>query len=65
MLKGVREGDPHRDTIPLGHGKVEGRGERGTHTGTHYYQAMARWKGRREGREGGPVRDTIHTIRPY
>ena len=52
MLKGVREGDPHRDTIPLGHGKVEGRegGERGGPTQGHI--TIRPWQGGREGGRG-------------
>ena len=59
-MKG-REGDPHRDTIPFGHGKVEGRGgERGGPSQGH--NTIRPWQSGREGgreREGDPHRDTI------
>ena len=53
-MKG-REGDPHRDTIPFGHGKVEGReGERGGPSQGH--NTIRPWQ---SGREGGRERATL------
>ena len=62
-MKG-REGDPHRDTIPFGHGKVEGGRER---EGDPHRDIIPFGCGKVEGREGGRggPSQSHNTIQPY